>query len=120
MALVQAVYAGGKITVNIKRLGAGETPARTSVDVPLLQTMGTTNPAAAQAAVHAIEDLWKTRTALDFSQRGRLTVDVRIASLAQWGDIQTQLAQGWQCHRRHRDGDGHRLCAADHCLCRRA
>ena len=39
-----------------------------------------------------MEDLWKTRTAIDFSQRGRLTVDVRIASLAQWGEIQTALA----------------------------
>lgn len=92
VALVQAVYAGGKITVNIKRLGQGESPARTSLDVPLLQTVGTTYPAAAQAAVRAIEDLWKTRTALDFSQRGRLTVDVKIASLQQWGDIQAQLA----------------------------
>ncbi len=91
-ALVQAVYANGHITVNIRRLGAGETPARTSVDVPLLQTVGSTYPAAAQAAVGAIQDLWKTRNAIDFTQRGRLTVDVRITSLAQWGDIQTQLA----------------------------
>ena len=92
VGLVQAVYAGGKITVNIKRLGAGEAPARSSLDVPLLQTVGTTYPAAALAAVRAIEDLWKIRTALDFSQRGRLTADVRIASLQQWGDIQTQLS----------------------------
>ena len=61
-ALVQAVYANGKMTVNIRRLGAGEQPAKTSVDVPLLQTVGTTYPAAAQAAVRAIEDLWKTRS----------------------------------------------------------
>jgi hypothetical protein len=93
VALVQAVYANGKITVNIKRLGAGEAPGRTSLDVPLLQTVGTTYPAAAQGAVRAIEDLWKTRTAVDYSQRGKLTVDVRIESLAQWGDIQAQLAQ---------------------------
>jgi len=92
VALVQALYAGGKVTVNIKRLGQGEAPARTSLDVPLLQTVGTTYPAAAQAAVRSIEDMWKTRTALDYSQRGRLTVDVRIVSLVQWGDIQSQLA----------------------------
>jgi hypothetical protein len=91
VGLVQAVYANGKMTVNIKRLGAGETPVTTSVDVPMLQTVGTTYPAAAQAAVHAIEDLWKTRNALDFSQRGKLTADVRISSLQQWGDIQTAL-----------------------------
>jgi hypothetical protein len=92
VGLVQAVYAGGKITVNIKRLGAGEAPARSSLDVPLLQTVGTTYPAAALAAVRAIEDLWKIRTALDFSQRGRLTADVRIPTLVQWGAIQSQLA----------------------------
>ena len=92
VGLVQAVYANGKMTVNIRRLGAGEQPAKTSVDVPMLQTVGTTYPAAAQAAVRAIEDLWKTRSVVDFSQRGKLTADVRIGSLAQWGEIQTALA----------------------------
>ncbi|HEY0267000.1 MAG TPA: hypothetical protein VGC16_09625 [Rhizomicrobium sp.] len=91
VGLVQAVYANGKMTVNIRRLGAGEAPAAASVDVPLVQTVGTTYPAAAQAAVRAIEDLWKSRNALDFSQRGKLIADVRITSLAQWGEIQTSL-----------------------------
>lgn len=92
VGLAQAVYANGKMVVNIRRLGVGEAPAKTSVEVPMLQTVGTTYPAAAQAAVRAIEDLWKTRSAIDFSQRGRLVADVRIASLAQWGEIQSQLA----------------------------
>jgi hypothetical protein len=92
VALAQAVYAGGKMTVNIRRLGATEQPAKTSVDVPMTGTVGTSYPVAAQAAVRAMEDLWKTRSAIDFSQRGRLSVDVRIASLAQWGEIQTALA----------------------------
>lgn len=92
VALVQAIYANGKMTVNIRRLGVGETPAKTSIEVPMLQTVGATYPAAAQAAVAAIADLWKTRSAIDFSQRGRMTVDVRIAGVAQWGDIQTRLA----------------------------
>jgi hypothetical protein len=92
VGLVQAVYGNGKMTVNIRRLGAGEPSAKTSVEVPMLQTVGTTYPAAAQAAVRAIEDLWKTRSVVDFSQRGKLTADVRIASLAPWGEIQTALA----------------------------
>ena len=91
VALVQAVYAGGKMTVNVRRLGASEQPVKASVDVPVLQTVGTTYPVAAQAAVRTIEDMWKTRSAIDFTQRGRLTADVRIASLAQWGEIQTSL-----------------------------
>ncbi len=93
VGLVQAVYANGKMTVNIRRLGMSEQPAKASVEVPVLQTVGTTYPAAAQAAVRAIEDLWKTRSAIDISQRGKLTADVRIASLAQWGEIQTALGQ---------------------------
>ena len=92
VGLVQAVYANGKMTVNIRRLGVGETPAKSSVEVPVMQTVSTTYPVAAQAAVRGIEDLWKTRSAIDFSQRGLLTADVRITSLQQWGEIQSQLA----------------------------
>jgi hypothetical protein len=92
VALVQAVYAGGKMTVNVRRLGASEQPVKNSVDVPVMQTVGTTYPVAAQAAVRTIEDMWKTRSSIDFTQRGRLIADVRIASLAQWGEIQTSLA----------------------------
>ena len=92
VALAQAIYANGKMTVNIRRLGATEQPAKTSADVPMTGTVGTVYPVAAQAAMRAIEDLWKTRSAIDFSQRGRLSVDVRIASLEQWGEIQTALA----------------------------
>ena len=91
VGLVQTVSANGKMTVNIRRLGLGEQPAKTSVDVPMLQSVTATYPAAAQAAVRSIEDMWKTRSAIDFSQRGRLTADVHIASLAQWGEIQTAL-----------------------------
>jgi len=92
VGLIQAVYAGGKMTVNIRRLGASEQQAKAQVDVPMTGTVGTSYPVAAQAAVRAMEDLWKARTAIDFSQRGKLTVDVRIADLGQWGEIQTQLA----------------------------
>lgn len=91
-ALVQAVYANGKVTVNIRRLGQGEAPAQTSVDVPLLQTVGTTYPAAAQAAMAAIDDLWKSRSAVNINARGVLVADVRVDSLDQWGRIQTALA----------------------------
>ena len=90
-ALVQVVYINNKVTVNVRRLGLGEAPVKASVDVPLLQTVSTTYPAAAQAAIRTIEDMWKTRAAVDFSQRGRLTVVVRAGSAAQWGAIQTAL-----------------------------
>ncbi len=91
-ALVQAVYANGKVTVNIRRLGQGATPSKTSVDVPMLQTLGTTYPAAAQAAIVAMDDLWKSRSALNPNARGTLTADVKVASLNQWGAIQSALS----------------------------
>jgi hypothetical protein len=92
VGLVQVVNANGKMTVNVRRLGFGEQPVKSSVDVPMLQNAAATYPAAAQAAVHAIEEMWKTRSVIDFSQRGRLTADVRIDNLEQWGDIQSSLS----------------------------
>ena len=91
-ALVEVANGAGKLTVNIRRLGPGEAPAKVNVDVPLVQNPAATYPAAASAAIGAIEDMWKTRSAIDFSQRGRLTVNVQMSSLAQWGAIQTALA----------------------------
>jgi hypothetical protein len=92
VALLQALYANGKVTVNIRRLTANEAPAKTQVDVPLMQTVGTTYPAAAEAALRAIDDMWKARSVIDTSQRGRITADLRVASLPQWGQMQGQLA----------------------------
>lgn len=91
-ALVQVVSAGGKVTVNIRRLGQGEAPSKTSVDVPLLQTPSATYPAAAQAAVTAIDDLWKSRTAVNVNSRGTLIADAPVNTPEQWGAIQTALA----------------------------
>ncbi|HWY61266.1 MAG TPA: hypothetical protein VNW15_05145 [Rhizomicrobium sp.] len=90
-ALVQSSYANGKLTVNIRRLGDGETPVKTQVDVPLLQTLSATFPSAAAAAIAEVEDMWKTRAAIDYSKGGKLTANVRMASLQQWGAIQTAL-----------------------------
>ena len=90
-ALVQVVSNNGKVTVNIRRLGQGETPAKTSVEVPLLQTISATYPAAAQAALAAMDDLWKSRSVVNVNSRGTLIADVQVSSLEQWGAIQTAL-----------------------------
>ena len=90
-ALVQAVYADGKVTVNIRRLGQGEAPTRTRVEVPLMQTLGTTYPAAAQAGIAAMEDLWKAHLVINFNMGGTLSADVRVDNLNQWGQIQSAL-----------------------------
>ncbi|HEY0282294.1 MAG TPA: DUF2066 domain-containing protein [Rhizomicrobium sp.] len=90
--LVQAVAAGNKLTVTLRRLGAGELPTKTSFEVPLLQGAASTYPTAADAAVHAIEDMWKSHAAVDFSQKGKLVVDVRVGSLPQFAGMQNALA----------------------------
>jgi hypothetical protein len=92
VALVQVVSVPGKLVVNVRRLGAGESPVKTSMDVPLVQNPGATYPAAATAAINAIEDMWKSRSAIDYTRRGTLIANVRMDSLAQWGAIQNALA----------------------------
>jgi len=92
VALVQAVYAGNKVTVNIRRLGQNQAPVKVSIDVPNQATLANAYPAAAIAAANAIDDLWKVRTTVDPNLRGRIMVDMRIASLTQWSEVQAALA----------------------------
>jgi hypothetical protein len=58
----------------------------------LVQSASASYPAAAQAAVTAMEDLWKSRAVVNFNTRGTLTADVKLASLEQWGAIQSTLS----------------------------
>jgi hypothetical protein len=91
--LMMAAPNGNHLTVTLKRLGAGQLPAKSSVDVALAPGGApATYSIAADAAVHALEEMWKAHSAVDFSQTGHLTADVRIASLAQWGSLQTTMA----------------------------
>ena len=90
--LIQAAATGNKLTVTLRRVGAGELPTKTSLEVPILQGAQSTYPAAADAAVHAIEDMWKSHAAVDFSQKGKLVVEVRMGSLAQLAGLQSALA----------------------------
>ena len=90
--LIQAAVTGNKLAITLRRLGAGDLPTKVSLEVPIQQGARSTYPAAAEAAVHAIDDLWKSHAAVDFSQKGKLIVDVRAASLAQFAGIQSALA----------------------------
>ena len=94
-ALVQAIYTRGKITVNIRLLAPNQAPAKASAEVAVTanaSAAATAYPAAATAGLAAIEDLWKARVTVDPTQRGRLTADMRIASLQQWSEAQAALA----------------------------
>jgi hypothetical protein len=91
--LMLAVPSGNRLTVTLKRVGAGQLPVKSSVDVPMAPGGApATYSMAADAAVHALEEMWKAHSAVDFSQTGHLTAEVRIASLAQWGGLQAQMA----------------------------
>ena len=90
--LIQAAATGNKLTITLRRLGAGELPTKTSLEVPIQQGAQSTYPVAADAAVRALEDMWKSHAAVDFSQKGKLIVDVHAGSLAQFAGIQSALA----------------------------
>jgi hypothetical protein len=90
--LILAVPAGNKLAVTLKRLGPGELPVKTGFELPILQGAQSTYPAAADAAVHALEDMWKSHAAVDFSQKGTLEAEVYIASLPQLATLQSTLA----------------------------
>jgi hypothetical protein len=90
--LVLVVPDSGHLTITLKRLGVGQLPTKTSFDVPLLPGGAAgTYSSAADAAVHGIEDMWKTHPP-EISSSGHLIADVRIASLGQFGALQTQMA----------------------------
>jgi hypothetical protein len=89
---VLATPVGNKLQLSIKRVGQGEMPTKSVIEVPLLQNLQATYPGAADAAVRAIDDLWKTQKAVDYSQKGRITADVRIASLAQFAALENAIA----------------------------
>lgn len=90
--LVLATPVGNKLQVTVKRLGMGVIPMKSSIDVPMLQGPQATYPGAADAAVRVIDDMWKNQKAVDYSQKGKLTADVRITSLPQFAMLENTIA----------------------------
>ncbi|MBV9331555.1 MAG: hypothetical protein JOZ55_08385 [Alphaproteobacteria bacterium] len=80
-----------KIALGLKRLGVGQVPMQSTAGVSYVQTATAAYPAAADAAMAAISEMWKQRAAVDYSQRGNITVDVRVGSLSQWAVVQAAL-----------------------------
>ncbi len=92
--LVQATPGRGMITVVLRRVGPGASPPIPNVVVPVKPREPATQAyaAAADAAAAAIVDAWKSHSAIDFSKRSKLTADVHIASLAEWGILIQKLS----------------------------
>jgi len=63
-------------------------PTKVSYDVPLVQnSVALTYAAAADQAVHGIEDLWRQKAPLDLSTKNTLVADIRVSSPGQWSTI---------------------------------
>lgn len=92
--LAQAVPGKGVITVAVRRLGPGAATPIPNVVVPVRpgESGAQAYMAAADATAAAIVDAWKARSAIDFNKRYKLTAEVRIASMADWGTLMQKLA----------------------------
>jgi hypothetical protein len=87
--IAQLNVAGGQTIIKMKRIGLGTSPPIPDVTVP--GTPPGNLKAAAAATAAAIAAYWKNRTAIDYSKRSRLTADVAIDSLTQWGTLLARL-----------------------------
>lgn len=83
--VVVADLAPGNASVRLKRLAAGQ-PIVPSVDVP-----GKSPSSAADAAFGAIADFWKNKSAVDFSQKAKITAEAKFSSLSDWASLQAKL-----------------------------
>ena len=94
VVIAQAVPARDHITIRLRMLGAATSQNLPDVTVPVSPG---TPPAkafalAAGATADAIVNAWKSRSAVDFNARAKLTIDVKISSIADWGEVQQKLA----------------------------
>jgi hypothetical protein len=92
--LVQATPGPGTITVAVRRVGPGPSPTIPNVVVPVKkgESAGQAYGAAADEAAATILDVWKAHSAIDFTKRYKLTADLRMNSITDWGDVQQRLA----------------------------
>ena len=85
----------GSLTVSLRRLAMGAPAPIPDVVVGVKpgEPQAAALAAAADATAAAIVEAWKSRSAVDFSKRLRLTADVRLDSVADWGAILQRLGQ---------------------------
>jgi hypothetical protein len=87
--IAQINVSGGQTVIKMKRLGLGTSPPIPDVTVPGLPPGNLKEAAAATAA--AITTYWKSRTAIDYGKRNRLTAEFTIDSLTTWGTLLAHL-----------------------------
>jgi hypothetical protein len=91
--LALASAQNGHVIVKLKRLGLGTSPPIPDVDVPVPANMPAANIYAAVAdnTAVAIVNAWKGHAAVDYGRRSKLTADIHIDSLEQWGAMLQKL-----------------------------
>jgi len=91
--LVEAVAGKGVITVSLRHLGTGASQPIPNIVVPVHpgEPVPQAYAAAADAAAAAIIDVWKSRSAIDFNKRYKLTAEAHISTLADWGTLIQKL-----------------------------
>lgn len=87
--LAMLTVANGHATVKLRRLGAGQIAPVVDVPVPAGKPPFAI---AADAVAVAVEDAWKGKAAVNFSQKSHLTMDAKISSLSEWASLQTKLS----------------------------
>lgn len=87
--IAQINVSGGQTVIKMKRLGLGTSPPIPDVTVPGTPPGNLKEAAATTAA--AITAYWKSRTAIDYSKRNRLTAEFTIDSLTAWGTLLAHL-----------------------------
>jgi len=89
--LVLASVSGKTMDLQLKRVGAFEQPSVTTAEVPLQRNPTETYPAAADASLKAIEDMFKAKAAIGVGAKNRLVADLHITSLEQWATLQNAM-----------------------------
>ena len=92
--LLLLVNAKGKVSVKLRYLSSGAPWTVPDVDVPEPAGAPPAKIAAdaAEAAATAVIEAWKAHAAIDFSRRFKLTAEVHVDALEDWGTMQQKLA----------------------------
>ncbi|HEX4157925.1 MAG TPA: DUF2066 domain-containing protein [Rhizomicrobium sp.] len=91
--LVLVIPQRAQMMVKVRRLGPGSSPSVPDVVVPVPPG---TPPAksfarVADATADAIQEFWKSRSAVDFGKHSRVVAALHIDSLTEWGDMLQKL-----------------------------
>jgi hypothetical protein len=91
--LVLVIPQRAQMIVKIRRLGPGSSPSIPDVVVAVAPKTAPSKSFAqvADATAGAIEEFWKSRSAVDFGKHGQVVATLHVDSLNAWGDVLQRL-----------------------------